>query len=224
VNIVEIDPDLGAGLDPSVRAQAGRLSRTPSLNVARGPWMPPQDPGAAQGLGVLVLEGLFLRDVLLLDIRCSELIGQGDVVEPTDLGTPNRLCLVDIEWAVLEDARVAILDARFVALAARWPALVSALFARVAERSFRLGTQAAICQLARVELRLLAAMWHLAERWGRVSSDGVLLPLKLSHASLGRVVGARRPTVSLAMKALSDDGTVLRRTDGTWLLHGEPPG
>ena len=57
----------------------------------------------------------------------------------------------------------------------------------------------AISQLVRVDRRLLALFWHLAERWGRVTGDGVLVPLTLSHRMLSQLVGARRPTVSTAL-------------------------
>jgi hypothetical protein len=62
----------------------------------------------------------------------------------------------------------------------------------------------------------------LAERWGRVTPDGVLLPLTLSHRMLGQLIGARRPTVSTALGALTRAGEVSRRMDGGWLLCGSP--
>jgi hypothetical protein len=75
-----------------------------------------------------------------------------------------------------------------------------------------------------VDRRLLALFWHLAERWGRVVSDGVLVPLTLSHRLLGQLVGARRPTVSTALADLAREDQIQRRPDGTWLLKGEPVG
>jgi CRP/FNR family transcriptional regulator, cyclic AMP receptor protein len=193
------------------------------VSLAPGPWEPPIERVQPGGLGVLVVEGLLVRDVVLAGTRCTELIGTGDIVEPNDLWAGDRLVPLGIDWTILEDTRVALLDARFAALASRWPPLLSAMFARVAERSFRLSTHAAICQLGRVELRLLALMWHLAERWGRVSPEGITLPLRFSHATLGRLVGARRPTVSLALKELASRGDIVRRADGTWCLRGEAP-
>jgi CRP/FNR family transcriptional regulator, cyclic AMP receptor protein len=69
-----------------------------------------------------------------------------------------------------------------------------------------------------VEDRLHAMLWLLAERWGRVTPEGVTLPLRLTHELLGQLVGAKRPTVSLAMKELEARGAVRRRLDGAWLL------
>jgi hypothetical protein len=35
---------------------------------------------------------------------------------------------------------------------------------------------------------------------------------------IGQLVGAQRPTVSLALRRLADDGSVTRTPDGGWLL------
>jgi hypothetical protein len=78
-----------------------------------------------------------------------------------------------------------------------------------------------ICQLPRVDDRLLAMMWLLAESWGRVTASGTLLPLQLTHSALGGLVGARRPTVTLALRGLTESGAVLRQPDG-WLLLKSP--
>jgi CRP/FNR family cyclic AMP-dependent transcriptional regulator len=100
---------------------------------------------------------------------------------------------------------------------------MSTLFDRLNERSLRLATSQAISQLTCVDRRLMALFWHLAERWGRVSGDGVIVPLRLTHALLGQLVGARRPTVSTALSKLIERGELLRRPDGSWLLRGDPP-
>ena len=76
----------------------------------------------------------------------------------------------------------------------------------------------AISQLHRVDRRLLALFWHLAERWGRMTADGVVLPMTLSHRMLGQLIGARRPTVPTALGELARRGDIRRCDDGTWLL------
>ena len=77
---------------------------------------------------------------------------------------------------------------------------------------------AAIGHLPSAELRILAVLWHLAETWGKVVVDGVLIPFPFTHAALGQLMGARRPTVSLALVNLHTEGLVRRLDDGTWLL------
>ena len=56
-----------------------------------------------------------------------------------------------------------------------------------------------------------------------MTTDGVVLPLRLSHELLGALIGAQRPTVTLALRGLTDRGYIRRRPDRTWLLL-EPPG
>jgi hypothetical protein len=99
----------------------------------------------------------------------------------------------------------------------RWPRIVAALHLRVGEQAERIVTQLAICQLPRVDQRLLALMWLLAESWGQVTPSGTTLPLALTHDALGRLVGARRPTVTLALGQLTARGAIVRQDRG-WLL------
>ena len=117
----------------------------------------------------------------------------------------------------------AVLDRRFAGELARWPEVTAALFERLSERSLRLATTQAISQLTRVDRRLKALLWHLAERWGRVSGDGVVVPLALTHRILGQLVGARRPTVSTALGELAERGELVRRRRRLVGLRGSPP-
>jgi hypothetical protein len=81
--------------------------------------------------------------------------------------------------------------------------------------------QLVICQLPRVDERVLAMLWLLSETWGHVTPSGVRLPLVLTHETLGALVGARRPTVTLALRKLVEDGALVHQ-DAGWLLL-EPP-
>ena len=136
---------------------------------------------------------------------------------------PDGLLPVDAVWTVLSPLSVAVLDRRFAAEMSRYPEITASLFDRLSERSLRLATTQAISQLTRVDRRLKALFWHLAERWGRVSGDGVIVPLALTHRILGQLVGARRPTVSTALSELNERAELIRRPDGSWLLRGDPP-
>ena len=42
--------------------------------------------------------------------------------------------------------------------------------------------------------------------------------MELTHATIGALVGARRPTVSLALRFLEDAGLVQRDANRTWLI------
>ena len=134
--------------------------------------------------------------------------------EPRDALVPSV-----VRWAVPERARIALLDDRLIAVIRVWPAIGRALFERMAQRATRLATLRAIAQLPRVDQRLMAFFGHAAERWGRVATDGLIVPLQLTHETLGRLIGARRPTVSLALKELAAAELLQRRSDGSWLLR-----
>ena len=67
-------------------------------------------------------------------------------------------------------------------------------------------------------------LWHLAERWGRVHPDGVVIPLPLNHQRLADLVGAHRPSVTTAMGELNPcSARSAARTTATRRLHGAPP-
>jgi hypothetical protein len=224
VHLLEADPDLGALLSEPRRAEAERelVVRTHRLPV--GPWDVSRLVGAsADHVGLLILDGVLARELVVADHVSAELLGPGDLVRPWQGGSRAALLPVDAEWSVLSTLVVAVLDRRFASEAARYPELTAALFDRLGERSLRLATTQAISQLTRVDRRLKALFWHLAERWGRVSGDGVVVPLGLTHRILGQLVGARRPTVSTALSELAERGELVRRADGSWLLRGDPP-
>ena len=73
-----------------------------------------------------------------------------------------------------------------------------------------------------IEKRLVILFWHLADRWGKVTPEGVRITLPLSHGMIAKLVGSRRPTVTTAMGKLRDEGVVEKVDDG-WVLRGPPP-
>jgi DNA-binding transcriptional ArsR family regulator len=102
---------------------------------------------------------------------------------------------------------------------ARWPALQLALLAHATARSSRQGVHQAICNHVRVDARVVGLLWHLAERWGRVTPAGIVLPLHLTHDAIAVMIGAQRPSVSTALASLAERGVVERRPDGAWVLR-----
>src|SRR6185436_2323522 len=173
-------------------------------------------------LGLLVADGVLAREVVLGDTVSTELLGAGDIVRPWSVEGPPQLLPVSIRWNALSSVRLALLDRRVASQLGEYPEINAVVIDRLSERAQRLAITQAISQLNRVDRRLLALFWHLAERWGRVSRDGIAVPLVLSHRLIGELVGARRPTVSTALAELAREGQLIRREDGTWLLTGEP--
>jgi hypothetical protein len=74
-----------------------------------------------------------------------------------------------------------------------------------------------------VDRRLLALFWHLGARWGRVGTEGIVIPLALTHRILGQLVGAARPTISSALGELAKRDRLVHGPHDSWLLRGEPP-
>jgi CRP-like cAMP-binding protein len=94
---------------------------------------------------------------------------------------------------------------------------------RLILRSRWLAFHLAVCHLPKVDDRLHLTFWHLADRWGRVTREGVEIQVKLSHRVLAAIVGARRPSVTTALGSLAERGLVERSSDRGWLLHGDQP-
>jgi hypothetical protein len=222
---LELDPDLGQLLPKDRLAAAKRELLVQVRTLESGPWDVDRLSGASpEHLGLLVLEGVIAREVLVTDTISTELLGPGDVVRPWRVQDVSALLQHSVRWNVLSRSRIALLDRRLGAELGRYPEVGATIIDRVNERALRLAVTQAISQLNRVDRRLLALFWHLAERWGRMTAGGVALPMTLSHRMLGQLVGARRPTVSTALGELAREGELVRRDDGTWLLTGTPVG
>ena len=50
-----------------------------------------------------------------------------------------------------------------------------------------------------------------------------MLPFRLSHQTLADLIGARRPTVTVALRELAERELVRRGESGEWILAGSPP-
>ena len=223
--LLELDPGLGQLLDGE-RLDSARRDLRVSIRTLRRGGRDTDRLGHAspEHIGLLVLDGVIAREVLVSDIVSTELLGSGDIVRPWRIETGDTLLDFTVRWTVLSLTTAALLDRRFAAETGRYPEIGAAIVDRVNERAQRLALTQAISQLNRVDRRLLAFFWHLAERWGRMTSEGVALPLTLSHRMLGQLVGARRPTVSTALAELAKQELLHRCEDGTWMLTGEPVG
>lgn len=220
VSVLGEDPGLAEWLDREAAAAAEEAAGAPLLELDPGRWSPRVDPSVVRGhLGLLVLDGLLARHVTIDALGSTEFLGSGDLLRPwgVDSGT---LAQASIQWEVLTPTRLAVLDRHFATRMQEWPEVMAALLDRTDQRARSLAFQLALRQAVRVEDRVLVALRHLADRWGRVGVQGTSLTLpKTSGAVLARIVGARRQSVSAALSSLRRQGLVERRADGTWILH-----
>jgi CRP/FNR family transcriptional regulator, cyclic AMP receptor protein len=219
VSLLELDPDLGALLEERRRTAASAELLVRVLRLARGNWAGGELRTAHPGhVGLLVVDGAIAREVVLADSISTELLGPGDLIRPWSPARMVPLLEQRVRWQVLAETRLGVLNCAFGVALSRYPEVNAMLLDRLNGRAERLATTKAIAQLNSVDRRLLALFWHLAEDWGRMTSEGIVIPLTLSHRLLGELVGARRPTVTSALATLSREGKLIRRSDDSWLL------
>ena len=224
ISIVDADPDLADLLDAGELERARHQALTRVQRLSPGEWdaTAALEP-AAHHRGFLIIDGLLSRTVDVLGRRCVELVGNGDVMRPWQWDDEGSHVQAEVGWTILEPSRLAVLDHGLVSRLVPWPQLGLELFNRGTRRAHHLAVALAIAHHQRVDDRLLLTLWHLAERWGRVHSDGIVVPLPLGHQRLADLIGARRQSVTTAMGVLRRSGAISRRDTGHWLLHGAPP-
>jgi CRP/FNR family transcriptional regulator, cyclic AMP receptor protein len=216
VALLRVDTGLRSAIPPEERAFAERVVIVPRRELEPGPWSPAAAADdSAHPFGVVLLDGIVTHAVTLAGRCNAELFGPGDIVRPWS--TRDSVLPCTARWTT-SGATIAVLDERFLLAARRWPGLSTAIQERLAEQAERAAVRTAIVALPRVGQRVLAVFWQLAERWGVVRPDGVVIRLALTHSVIGQLVGAQRPTVSLALQDLADDGLLRRTGRSTWLL------
>jgi hypothetical protein len=220
--VVDVVDELGEleEILPSDRLGAARRAlRARSMVLRKGRWDAAADTGLiAGGIGFLVVEGALIRCVSAVHRTSGELLGPGDLLRPDPRADVDEELPFGCYWRAISDVRLALLDARFARNAAYVPEALGALVACAARRTDALSRQLVIVQSQAVENRILVTLDYLADRWGIVTGEGVVLPAFLSHGTLALLLGARRPSVTSAMVRLAAAGQVLRREDGRWLL------
>jgi CRP/FNR family transcriptional regulator, cyclic AMP receptor protein len=182
-----------------------------------GPWNPASAEHLHRGrFPLLVVEGALLRTVSLRSRDGACLLGAGDV-----LGLEPEEGAFETRFRVLTPCTLAVLEPRVMAALATQPPLVAALEAAAVRRAGMLAGQVVLAQLVAIDDRLRILLPTLAERWGRVTADGVVLPAFLSHTVLAALVGARRPSLTAAVGRLVEVDALRRLPDRRWLLGAE---
>ena len=216
------DVELAELVPAELREAARQASVTTVVDVAPGRWNARREADRARdGYGLLVLEGVLLRRVGAAGRYGAELLAAGDLLRPWEFDGEDSLGF-ETGWRVLVGTRLAVLDLAWTERMGRYPKVGPALAGRALSRSRRLTSMMAIAQQPRLDDRLWMLFWELADRYGRVHSDGVHVDLPLTHEVLSHLVAARRPSVSGALTKLAEQGRLSRNGRG-WVLHGEPP-
>jgi CRP/FNR family cyclic AMP-dependent transcriptional regulator len=217
--LLDLDDDLAQEVEMRMRVSARQHATARLLEADTGEcdltsWF----VSVGRGPGLLIVDGLFAVDTHVADRTSSELLGTGDLLQPPGHDA-DEMVDSEIVWRALRPSRLALLDTDFAERVRSWPQIQQALFRRAEHRSGELDVLRAISCQPRLEVRLVLLLWHLAGRWGRVEPAGFRLCLPLTHRLLGQLVAAERPSISHALRRLSEAG-IITGTAGDWHLHG----
>jgi CRP-like cAMP-binding protein len=180
---------------------------------------------ARGALAFLIVEGVVLKVTSFAGRSALELLGPGDLLAPPLTALRQVESPAVSRYLAHGRASLAVLDDRFRHAARRWPGLFDCLHEGLGRQTHRASRHLAILHLPRVEDRIVALFADLAERFGRMTPDGIVIDLPLTHQVIGDLVASRRPTISIALQTLAADGVVERLDDGRWHLaaHAVPP-
>jgi CRP/FNR family cyclic AMP-dependent transcriptional regulator len=218
VSLLELEPELGSLLAGEQLDQARRFALP--ARMVRPATSVIELLREADAFGAIVHEGLLLHGVQIGERRSLRLLGPGDVVPFTPSSPAVPMASVGVRAAM--PSWIVLLGSHFLVATHHCPQLASLMYRRAVESSQRLATQLALSHLSRVDERLMALMWLLAEDWGHVTSAGIRLRLALTHDALGELVGAQRSTVTLALTELAERGSLIRQ-DQDWVILDPPP-
>jgi CRP/FNR family transcriptional regulator, cyclic AMP receptor protein len=222
--VLEEDPDLTQHLSPAQGWEAKQRAVARALEVGAGPWSPskafselgPASGGAPRAL--LVLGGVALRELAAGTAVGSVLIGPGELIWESAPNDDAVFLSRATRWNALTDLRLALIDAAFLRRVAPWPQVIVSLLERSEIHADMLALQQTIACQVRVEDRVVMLLLALAERWGRVSKEGIRLDMPLTVTALAQLVAAQRQTVSTAVARLGRQGVVRRSSNG-WVVR-----
>ncbi|MGE5617350.1 MAG: Crp/Fnr family transcriptional regulator [Candidatus Woesearchaeota archaeon] len=170
-----------------------------------------------QPFGLLVLDGLLFVELASGRAHIGWLVGGGDLLRPSGMG---ELALTErSRWQALSRVRLAVLDRDFGVRAGGVPIVSRALLRRATRTASWLLAKSLIISAPVIEERLLLIFALLGERWGTVTPEGIALKLPLTQANLAALCGARRPSVTTALRSLEREGLLSCRAKGAWLLR-----
>lgn len=223
VRLLDLVPELAEGLQEDQADLARRLAVAPAFDLAHGDRLGAIDLDEARGF--VVVRGALMCSVAHGDLTVSELAAPGDVLYPDTRREEGLVSLTDRgPWTAWRGgARVAAFDSDFSRVLVRFPALAHAISERAGHRAATIMRQFAIAQVRRLDCRVHLLLWLLAERFGKVTGDGVQIDLELTQALLAGLTGSQRSSVSPALRRLTAEGKIYRTADRRWVLL-RPPG
>src|SRR5690348_6562747 len=102
-SLVALDPGLAELLTPD-RHHAAAALRVHVRNSARGTLdVSAMQASPASNIGLLILDGIVTREVLLGSTVSAELLGPGDIVRPWSFAGGEELLSTKVRWSVVSD-------------------------------------------------------------------------------------------------------------------------
>jgi CRP/FNR family transcriptional regulator, cyclic AMP receptor protein len=217
-SLLAVLPEFAAVVPATERGVAERVLLGPVLSAHDADLADLLTSRASDAFDFLILDGVVFKETTLLGRSALELLGPGDVVAPPLTAVRQVESRAVSRYVAHGDVSLTPLDDRFRRATRRWPGLADVLHDRLGQQTHRASMHLAMLHLPRVEDRVIALFADLGERLGHMTTDGIVISIGLTHDAIGRLVGSRRPTVSLALQALADDGRLERLEGDRWRL------
>lgn len=216
VRLFDVEPELFARAPQERQRELIQRLTVPLHRFPRARWIPPA--AGEDCLGLLVTEGLILREFTILGRRSVDLVGPGDLVW-SDEAIPLGATSCSARWQGLTEGSAVYLGAQAVRLLRLLPGAIPELFRRAGKRTQGPTLQAAIRKV-RTSERVLLVLCYLAARWGEADDDGeVTIPFPLSHGVIADLVAAERQTVTQQLSLLKREGVVARKRNRCWVVR-----
>jgi CRP/FNR family cyclic AMP-dependent transcriptional regulator len=217
IPLTTVLPEITASIPAGERQAAERVLHVPRLQVDGE--LAGRLTATPTAFDFIVADGVVLKQTRYAGRNSLELLGPGDVLAPPLTASRQLESRATSSYQAHGPTALAVIEDRFRTAARRWPQLSDVLHDRLARQTHRASMHLAILHIARADGRVLALFSDLAERFGHVTSDGIVIDVDLTHDLIGQLIGSRRPTVSVALEELSKTGTLTRTSDNLWVLN-----
>jgi CRP-like cAMP-binding protein len=214
ISLVDLLPEIVEFISADERHEAPQALMVPSVR-AEGELA---DVLSTAPSDFVVVEGIVLKQMRYAGRDSLELLDPGDVLARPTLARQAE-ARATTTYRTHGPATLAVIDEHFRAAARRWPELFDVLHDRLARQMHRASMHLAVLHVAPAEDRVRALFSDLAERFGHVTPDGIVIDVDLTHDLIGQLIGSRRPTVTIALERLATADQLTRREDGLWQLN-----
>ena len=218
VSLADLLPDVMSSIPEDDRALAERALLAPRLAARDDDLVDVLAAAPADAFGFLLIDGVVLKETALATRSALEVLNAGDILAPALSDARQYGSRAVSRYVAHGPVSLAVLGDRFRAASRRWPEVGDDLHDRLARQTHRASAHLAMLHASRVEDRIVLLFADLAERCGRMTTDGIVIEISLTHDVIGRLVGAQRPTVTLALQTLAGAGSLCRGGRDRWMI------